>query len=120
MENQATAVELMDCAVILPVAQLYEPEMSSEEAYEVTRGYWRISPARHRCLQYAVAAYEGRVLEVYRIEGWERAPAEHPNKWAFTGRVAEHAIRSEYVGGSLANYRDRLAYGGRVYTSCSC
>ena len=108
----------MDCAVILPVARLYNPTMTVAEAYEATRGYWTIGEEKRGCLQFAVAAYRGHVQEVYRIKRWVPAPPEHRGKWAFIGIVAEQEVRDRYVGQSLENYRNQLAFGSRVYTPC--
>jgi hypothetical protein len=81
--------------------------MSREELYEATRGTWRLGRRREQA-EFAVAVYEGKVLEVYRIRRWhpagtlpyrfrKRETLTYDRRWEFEGEVAED-LHARYVG----------------------
>ena len=85
-------------ALIVRINRLYDPDMRREDAlYEATRGVWRLSPKRAAGAKYALATFEGIVLEVYQIEQWHpagsttyrtrlRKDVRRAGRWEFVGR----------------------------------
>lgn len=110
----AAPVEVRHPAILITINQLYRSDMTAEELYEATRGIWVLGERRNRA-EFALAVYQGIVREVYRIHSWypagtleyrTREPSEFRNthnlgRWEFEGKVAEEAIREEYVGFSV-------------------
>ncbi|MBI4601550.1 MAG: hypothetical protein HY721_06275 [Planctomycetes bacterium] len=98
-------VEIREPAVLIRINELYRYDMTDAELYDATRGVWRIGEPRERA-SYALAVYEGVVLEVYRIARWlpagstfsTRSPAgiKSSGRWEFVGTVAEERIRKRY------------------------
>jgi hypothetical protein len=89
--------------------RLWNPELTDEELYEVTRKMWRIGPRRDTA-EYALAVSYGIVRQVYRIgrftpeSKWE--PFSHSRegklmkrkRWGFVGVIAEelqHLVNSK-------------------------
>ena len=103
-------------AIILPVAKLHHPEMSQEEAYEAARSFWNVSEDRRSSVQYAITAYDGHVQEVYKVNSWNSIETPKGTRWEFNGVRAAPVIRNKYLGKSLAYYKNRLAWGSRIYT----
>jgi hypothetical protein len=97
-------------ALLLTLNRLYRDDMSPEELYEATRGFWRVG-IRREDARLALAVYQGIVREVYRIERWlpagtltyrtrDPAPYVGQGRWEFEGRVA-HDVRDRCVGRSV-------------------
>lgn len=88
----------------------YKEGLSADALHDITRGVWYHPPHADASLQYAFATYKSVVLEVYTIEGWQKAGTtpyttrhihQTPNlhkRWEFVGTVAPDAIRDLYVG----------------------
>lgn len=97
----------------------YHDSLTSQELYDVTRGYWTVSLKNAQKADYAFCVYKGEIKEVYQIHGWFPAgtfprPAI-PNgavpdgRFEFTGAVAGQDIRDKYVGKSIARLYKRGA-----------
>ncbi len=56
-------------AILFTINKLYRPNMSPLELYEATKGFWVLGP-RKDTADYAMAVYQGVVLEVYQIDHW--------------------------------------------------
>lgn len=106
----AQQAEIREAAILITLNQLYRSDMTSEELYEATRGFWVIGPRRARAIL-ALAVYQGIVREVYQIERWlpagtlayrtrDAAAYRGSGRWEFEGRVA-HDVRDRYVGRSV-------------------
>lgn len=89
--------------------------MSPDELYEVTRSAWVVGDRRERA-RYALAVFEGKVLEVYHVERWQQA--EMAGRWEFRGHVADESIRDEYVGRSVRHYLRAGDQNPIVYVNC--
>jgi hypothetical protein len=107
---RAKPVEVRHKAILITINQLYRSDMSQKELYEATRGVWKIGPRREKA-EYAMAVYQGIVLEVYRIKKWHKAGTlpyqtrdtkgfKSSGRWEFDGAPAE-GIRTHYINKSV-------------------
>ena len=65
-------VPIDEPAMLIRIAQLWDPSMSDDELYDATRGHWKVGPRRDRA-ELALAVAKGVVREVFVIESWHRA-----------------------------------------------
>ena len=107
----AKKIEVQHKSILITINKLYRSDMSPEELYEVTRGIWRVGETNRNKVEFAMALYQGVVLEVYRIEQWHPAGTfeyktrdssdfKSSGRWEFSGSVAKD-IRDEYIGFSV-------------------
>lgn len=107
----AKKINVKHKAILLTINSLYRSDMSPEELYETTRGIWVVGETRRNKAQYALALFQGIVLEVYRIEKWYPAGTlkyktrdtshfKNSGRWEFSGSIAKD-IRDEYIGFSV-------------------
>ena len=107
-------LEITEPALLIRISKLHRANMPALSLYEATRGVWKIGKARDSA-QYALAVAGGIVQEVFAIGAWlpagtavyktrQQKETNIPGRWEFTGRVADTAIRSKYVGKSVAHY----------------
>jgi hypothetical protein len=107
----AKKVKVQHKAILLTINKLYRSDMSKEELYETTRGFWVAGETRRNKVEYALALYQGIVLEVYRIKQWHPAGTlkykyrdssdpKNIDRWEFSGSIARD-IRDEYIGFSV-------------------
>jgi hypothetical protein len=61
--------KIIEPSIIIRVNQLYRSGMNREELYEITRGIWPMSERRKKA-EYAFAAFQGIILDVYKIKDW--------------------------------------------------
>jgi len=93
--------------------------LSKDDLYERTRAAWDYSFQYLERATYALAAYHGYVIEVYKIEGWDyvrnlkRPEPLHSfdikggNRKAFYGRIASEEVRQRYIGHSIKGFFKR-------------
>ncbi len=85
--------------------------MTKQELYETTRGIWVVGETRRNKVEFALALFQGIVLEVYRIKQWYPAGTlkyktrdtshfKNSGRWEFSGSIATD-IRDEYIGFSV-------------------
>lgn len=98
--------------VVIKLNKSYRQGMSALELYDITRGSWKRKIESVKDAEYALAVYEGIVLEVYKIEKWSPSeeviretipfdPARVAGRITFSGAVADERIRENYVGASV-------------------
>jgi uncharacterized protein len=115
--------------LLVRINRLYDPDMRDDALYEATRGVWRLNPARAAGAKYALATFQGIVLEVYQIERWHpagstkyrtrpRKDVRRVGRWEFVGRLAPDAIRRRYVDHSVRHYLRRGLQSPVVYVGC--
>lgn len=95
--------------VIIKINKLYNPNMTSEELYEGTRGIWKRKIESVNNAEYALSVANGIVVEVYKIDGWYKA-GTFPMKTRtineerckerieFVGSIASDEVKSYYLG----------------------
>lgn len=121
-------VEIEDPALLIRINQLYTPDMSKVELYDVARGVWVLGERREKA-KYACAVAGGTIVEVFTIDEWHPAGStpysrrvidlpRYQGRWEFTGNVAPDGIRSKYIGRSVAHYFSRGAANPVMYVNC--
>ncbi len=117
----AKKVKVLHKAILVTINSLYRSDMSKEELYETTRGIWRVGETRRNKVEYAMALYQGIVLEVYRIKQWypagtlkyntrDSSDFKSSGRWEFSGSIAKD-IRGEYIGFSVGKaYQNPIRY----------
>ncbi len=89
--------EIKERVILFRIPRLWSPEMSAEELYETTQGWWTLGPRRDGA-DYAFAVNRGVIREVYRIDSWrqrqqgdrdwEQDIGKSRKRWGFSGEVA--------------------------------
>jgi|SRR5688572_2738284 len=103
----AKKVKVKHKAILITINKLYRSDMSPEELYEVTRGIWKVGEINRNKVEFAMALYQGIVLEVYRIKQWYPAGTlkyktrdtshfKNSGRWEFSGSIAKD-VREEYI-----------------------
>jgi hypothetical protein len=121
-------VGITEPAILLRINQLYRVGMTSHALYEATRGVWVVAE-RRKCAKYALAVFRGLVKEVYEIRSWHKAgttpyttrpldSVTRVGRWEFVGQLAPDAIRSRYVGRSVAARWKHGAANPILYVNC--
>jgi hypothetical protein len=118
----APEVEITEPVMLITINRLYRKNMSEEELFDVTCGYWVVGERRKKA-RYGMAVYNGIIREVYEIHDWHPMEEDVPElknkkRWFFNGRVA-HEIRGKYVGGSIARYTPKKGAQNPIrYVNC--
>lgn len=126
--TDSVELEIPDPVLLIRINQLYKPDMRADELYDCTRGVWVVGPRRSGA-KYALAVSHGEVIEVFEIDEWHLAGStpyvsrqidleRYEGRWEFTGRPASNAIRSRYVGESVAHYFKRGEANPIKYVNC--
>ena len=95
--------------VIIKINKSYNPNLSTRELYEYTRGFWKNRLEYVQPAQYALAVAKGEVVEVYKINEWVMAkdadniirtydPKRYHDRIAFVGEIAPDNVRDYYIG----------------------
>lgn len=104
--------------ITININREYQPNMSADDLYNVTRSAWKLRKERADRARYAFALYRGTILEVYEIDRWVAGgttsnqfwqdrlkrrgdvhhPAQYAGRYEFVGKVAPEHIRKKYVG----------------------
>ena len=111
-------IQINDRVILININKQYKENMIADELYTSTRENWRVDLNRAGKAEYALSTYRGRVLEVYKIDGWEFACIYNGHKrYRFYGNIAPNEIRNKYLGGSVAGYRKRGAQNPILYVN---
>lgn len=85
--------EFPHSAIAFRIAKRWSPAMSTQDVYEVTRGWWRIGSRRQRA-RLALAVSDGIIRGIFEIQGdsWRPRVAgdrgftpNSPSRWGFEG-----------------------------------
>lgn len=90
--------------MIIKINRRYREGMNKDELYEKTRQWWAVSLSSVQRIKYVLAVVNGRVIEVYKIDRWEKDEdlhEEHDGRYRFIGSVATDEKRSKFVGKSV-------------------
>lgn len=102
-EILSSELENVHCLVVR-VNRQYREGMTSEEVYEIARGYWRVNEERALRARFAIVVANGVVREVFDITNWEGVEGnEFSSRKRFVGRVACEEIRKKFLRGSVKN-----------------
>lgn len=110
----ARVIQIVEPTIIISVNRLYKRFMKPIDLYNITRSAWKVSKHRRDQTQYAIAAFQGLVREVYKISSWNIN--SYGDRWEFVGEIAEQEIRDKYINQSLFNYIKKGARNPIKYT----
>lgn len=98
--------------IVFRINKLYRRGMSAVELYDITRCCWGVNLSKAKKCQYAMSAYEGRILEIYEIADWfdagttfmiRESKKSDEGRKEFVGRVCKTAkIRKRFLGKSIS------------------
>lgn len=101
----------------------WRPEMTPEELFESTHGWWRLGSRREKAV-YACAVSKGVIRAIYKVEGWrvrevgdrswEHDLGKKP-RWGFSGAPALEM--SQYLNKSVSHLYKRGDQGPK-YLNC--
>lgn len=131
--TDAVQAEITEKVVLINIGREWHDQLTPEQLYERTHGYWVCNPNNHDA-QYACAVAKGIVREVYRILGWkkidldnidldttrtntDKSPVKTRGRWEFQGEIAPEMKR--YVGASVAHYRKRGNANPLIWINCT-
>jgi hypothetical protein len=116
-------VTIDEPVIIIRIARQFRPDLSHEELYEVTRGWWRVG-ARARSARWAFSVAGGLVRAVYRIDGWVEPTAEdvaedarRAVRLAFVGS-RDSEMEARYLGADVTAFFPRGAQNAIRYVNC--
>lgn len=98
--------------IMFRLNRLFRKDMTPVELYDITRHRWRIDLSNAEKCKYAMAVYEGRILEIYEIESWfdagrtfilrEESLMDTTRK-EFVGRICkDKKVRKKFLGKSIS------------------
>jgi len=102
---QAEDVEVEENAIMINVNKLYQPTLTENELYEITRKWWKINKNRSPEIKYALCIYNGIIREVYRVKSWEKDSEN--DRLAFKGEKAYGYARDKYLRKSVRKYQKK-------------
>ncbi len=111
---RAKECKVIHKALLIRINKLYREDMTIEELYEATRGFWKLGKRSHKA-DYAFTVYQGVIRDVFQIHSWHSAgttPYETRKDFLvdldgrveFLGSQAPEKIRKQYIGKSVRNY----------------
>ena len=102
--EEISEADFNEPTMVIKINRRYREGMNKDELYETTRQWWAVRLTSVQRMKYALAVVNGRVLEVYKIDSWEKdedVHEEHGGRYRFTGSVATGTKRSKFVGKSV-------------------
>lgn len=104
--------DIQERCVFIKISRSGKPQgMSPEALYNATRKEWRASLAHITKVDYVVAVYNNKIVEVYKPIDW--FVNINNTRVSFEGILAPFEIRQKYIGlqlSSLAGVRQPIAY----------
>ena len=120
--NAKPLKELLHPLVIININKKYKRGINSYDIYSATKEAWKVDQSKIKHLKYALAEYEGIIIEVYKINKWYKVNTEDFNKrsnvkikenrnlrWGFNGVVADDEVRNCYLNKSISKYKKKGA-----------
>jgi uncharacterized protein len=121
--NSKPLKELLHPVIIININKKYNRGINPEEIYKATKEAWVIGENKTNVVKYALAEFEGIIIEVYKIKDWYRVKPKDFNdrnnelkikanskvRWGFDGDVAEENIRAVYINKSIAHVKKQGA-----------
>ncbi len=91
---------MKDNLIALCINNTYTEGIKGNDLYEITRQAWTAKLEEVKNIDYALAVYNTNILEVYKIDNWEKSKYDS-NRIVFNGKVADEDIRKKYIGKTL-------------------
>ena len=128
--NSKPLKELLHPVIIININKKYNRGINPEEIYKATKEAWVIGDNKTNIVKYALAEFEGIIIEVYKIKDWYRVKPKDFNdrnndfkikanstvRWGFDGYVAEKSVRTIYLNKSIAHVKKQGAANPIRYT----
>ena len=128
--NSKPLKELLHPVIIININKKYNRGINPEEIYKATKEAWVIGDNKTNIVKYALAEFEGIIIEVYKIKDWYRVKPKDFNdrnndfkikanskvRWGFDGDVAEKSVRTIYLNKSIAHVKKQGAANPIRYT----
>ena len=118
--------EINDPVILVRINRTFQSGMNDADVYEITRGVWKMGERRNGA-KYAIAVYRGIVRGVFRIEKWHPAGStkynwrtdvyNNPDRWEFSGTVAEQKILDKYIFTRVQSYLGK-SQNSIIYVNC--
>lgn len=115
-----------DSVILVRINRTFKSGMDDEDLYEITRGVWKMGERRNKA-KYALAVYRGIVRGVYKINQWHPAGStkynwrtdvfDNPERWEFSGTVADDEIHSKYIFTRVQSYLGK-SQNSIIYINC--
>ena len=87
--------------MLININNKYEPNLSVDEIYQATRGYWKVGK-RAKDVKIVCAVYRGIIREVFDVRKW--LPSSMKGCSFFEGKVSSENIRNKYLYKSVSRY----------------
>ena len=113
VDEKLNKEDITDNILLIKINKRYRNDMSPQELYDATRGYWKLNVENAKNVDYALAVYDGMVLEVYEVAEWLPAlstfmdrpmPFKIDNmdkRYEFVGKIANDDIKQRYADKSV-------------------
>lgn len=118
--------EINDPVILVRINRTFKSGMDDDDVYEITRGVWKMGERRNGA-KYAMAVYRGIVRGVFSIEKWHPAGStkynwrkdvfDNPDRWEFTGNVANQEIIDKYIFTRVESYLGK-SQNSIIYVNC--
>lgn len=115
--EKLTPDDIIDNIMFIRINKRYRNDMTPLELYESTRGYWRLNVENAKKVDYALAVYDGMVLEVYEIVEWFPARSTYMDsrsnestrndlegRYEFVGKIANDDVKKRYADKSVKEF----------------
>lgn len=116
-ERSVEVAEFDIPVLILKLSKQFEHGLTAEELYERTRGVWKINPAAHANVRYAMPiSADGTIREVYRILRWIEVDMStlKENPLRRQGLHAESKSRYRWMFEGEIDLNMRARYRGKI------
>lgn len=111
--NAPKLEELSDSVVIININRKYKATKNkSISVYEATKEAWVIGEQKRNEVKYALAEFQGIIIDVFEILQWYTVQTENNtnnNRWGFEGIEANREIRQKYLNKSIMFAKKRGA-----------
>lgn len=114
--------EISESVILFKIPRLWSPQMTAEELYEATHGWWVLGPRRNKA-QYAFAVSAGVIRAIYRIDSWrQRQPGDRgyepggKARYGFDGQLT-HEL-DKYINTSVHHLFKRGDRSTARYLNC--
>lgn len=122
--------DFQENVMLIRINKQYVNGMTAHQLYEAARGYWKVNLDQARRVKYALAVFDGMVLEVYEIAEWFPAFSTmmcqrqdqletYQGRYEFVGRIAPEKIRKKYKDQSVAQIFSKGDQNPIRYIVCS-
>ncbi|MDO4300852.1 MAG: hypothetical protein Q4D26_05615 [Clostridia bacterium] len=117
-------------AIAVKINHTYRADMTDSELYDTARTAWEIDKEKRSILKYALAVYNGEIIDVFEVAAWldagttlntvntEDKIVNAEKRSEFVGKFAEDEIRNKYKGKALTEFIN-TTYGEFVYMNVS-